>query len=73
MGENEIKDPREMGVSGLKGWNTKSADGTDYVSMFQNFRPDWRDNTARRRDLIQRGQLKMLELRVLGKVGMIRG
>lgn len=67
MGENEIKDPREMGVSGLKGLNTKSADGTDYVSMFQNFRPDWRDNTARRLDLIQRGPVENVGVEGFGE------
>lgn len=67
MGENEIKDPREMGVSGLKGLNTKSAGGTDYVSMFQNFRPDWRDNTARRLDLIQRGPVEAVGVDGFGK------
>lgn len=67
MGENEIKDPRKMGVSGLKGLNTKSADGTDYVSMFQNFRPDWRDNTARRLDLIQRGPVENVGVEGFGE------
>jgi hypothetical protein len=67
MGENEIKDPRKMGVSGLKGLNTKSADGTDYVSMFQNFRPDWRDNTARKLDLIQRGPVENVGVEDFGE------
>lgn len=67
MGENEIKDPRKMGVSGLKGLNTKSADGTDYVSMFQNFRPDWRDNTARKLDLIQRGPVENVGVEGFGE------
>lgn len=67
MGENEIKDPREMGVSGLKGLNTKSASGTDYVSMFQNFRPDWRDNTARKLDLIQRGPVENVGVEGFGE------
>lgn len=67
MGENEIKDPREMGVSGLKGLNTKSAGGTDYVSMFQNFRPDWRDNTARKLDLIQRGPVENVGVEGFGE------
>lgn len=57
MGENEIKDPREMGTSGLKGLNSKPSK-VDYVSMFKDFRPDWRDNTARRLDLIQRGPVE---------------
>ena len=57
MGENEIKDPREMGTSGLKGLNPKPSK-VDYVSMFKDFRPDWRDNTARRLDLIQRGPVE---------------
>lgn len=67
MGENEIKDPRKMGVSGLKGLNTKSADGIDYVSMFQNFRPDWRDNTARKLDLIQRGPVENVGVEGFGE------
>lgn len=67
MGEYEIKDPREMGVSGLKGLNTKSTNDTDYVSMFQNFRPDWRDNTARRLDLIQRGPVENVGVEGFGE------
>lgn len=67
MTENEIKDPRESGVSGLKGLNVKPQGDTDYVSMFQNFRPNWRDNTARRLDLIQRGPVENVGVEGFGE------
>ena len=31
MGENEIKDPREIGVSGLRGLNTRTSNSKDYI------------------------------------------
>lgn len=66
MGENEIKDPREIGTSGLKGLNSKPSK-VDYVSMFKDFRPNWRDNTARRLDLIQRGPVETVGVEGFGE------
>ena len=66
MEENEIKDPREIGTSGLKGLNSKPFKA-DYVSMFKDFRPDWRDNTARRLDLIQRSPVEAVGVEGFGE------
>ena len=53
MGENEIKDPREIGVSGLRGLNARTSNDRDYIAAYKDFTlPNWKDNSKRTQGLI---------------------
>ena len=68
MGENEIKDPREIGVSGLRGLNTRTSNGKDYITAYKNFTPpNWKDNSTRRQGLIDSGPIESVEVEGFGE------
>ena len=68
MGENEIKDPREIGVSGLRGLNTRTSNGKDYIAAYKNFTPpNWKDNSTRRQGLIDSGPIESVEVEGFGE------
>lgn len=68
MGENEIKDPREIGVSGLRGLNTRTPNGKDYISAYKNFTPpNWKDNSTRRQGLIDSGPIESVGVEGFGE------
>ena len=68
MGENEIKDPREIGVSGLKGLNTRTSNGRDYIAAYKNFTlPNWKDNSTRRQGLIDSGPIESVGVEGFGE------
>ena len=68
MGENEIKDPREIGVSGLRGLNTRTSNGKDYIAAYKNFTPpNWKDNSTRRQGLIDSGPIESVGVEGFGE------
>lgn len=68
MGENEIKDPREIGVSGLRGLNTRTSNGKDYIAAYKNFTPpNWKDNSTRRQGLIDSGPIESVGVEEFGE------
>ena len=68
MGENEIKDPREIGVSGLRGLNTRTSNGKDYIAAYKNFTPpNWKDNSTRRQGLIDNGPIESVGVEGFGE------
>lgn len=68
MGENEIKDPREIGVSGLRGLNTRTSNGKDYISAYKNFTPpNWKDNSTRIQGLIDSGPIESVGVEGFGE------
>ena len=68
MGENEIKDPREIGVSGLRGLNTRTSNGKDYIAAYKNFTPpNWRDNSTRIQGLIDSGPIESVGVEGFGE------
>lgn len=68
MGENEIKDPREIGVSGLKGLNTRTSNNRDYIAAYKNFTlPNWKDNSTRRQGLIDSGPVESVGVEGFGE------
>lgn len=68
MGENEIKDPREMGVSGLRGLNTRTSNDKDYIAAYKNFTPpNWKDNSTRRQGLIDSGPIESVGVEGFGE------
>lgn len=68
MGENEIKDPREIGVSGLKGLNTRTSNGKDYIAAYKNFTPpNWKDNSTRMQGLIDSGPIESVGVEGFGE------
>ena len=68
MGENEIKDPREIGVSGLKGLNTRTSNDRDYIAAYKNFTlPNWKDNSTRRQGLIDSGPIESVGVEGFGE------
>lgn len=68
MGENEIKDPREIGVSGLRGLNTRTSNGKDYIAAYKNFTPpNWKDNSTRIQGLIDSGPIESVGVEGFGE------
>lgn len=68
MGENEIKDPREIGVSGLKGLNTRTSNNRDYIAAYKDFTlPNWKDNSTRRQGLIDSGPIESVGVEGFGE------
>lgn len=68
MGENEIKDPREIGVSGLRGLNTRTSNDKDYIAAYKNFTPpNWKDNSTRRQGLIDSGPIESVGVEGFGE------
>lgn len=68
MGENEIKDPREIGVSGLRGLNARTPNGRDYIAAYKNFTlPNWKDNSTRRQGLIDSGPIESVGVEGFGE------
>lgn len=68
MGENEIKDPREIGVSGLRGLNTRTSNDRDYIAAYKNFTlPNWKDNSTRRQGLIDSGPIESVGVEGFGE------
>lgn len=68
MGENEIKDPREIGVSGLRGLNARTSNGRDYIAAYKNFTlPNWKDNSTRRQGLIDSGPIESVGVEGFGE------
>lgn len=68
MGENEIKDPREIGVSGLRGLNARTSNDRDYIAAYKNFTlPNWKDNSTRRQGLIDSGPIESVGVEGFGE------
>lgn len=68
MGENEIKDPREIGVSGLRGLNARTPNDRDYIAAYKNFTlPNWKDNSTRRQGLIDSGPIESVGVEGFGE------
>lgn len=68
MGENEIKDPREIGVSGLRGLNARTSNDRDYIAAYKSFTlPNWKDNSTRRQGLIDSGPIESVGVEGFGE------
>lgn len=68
MGENEIKDPREIGVSGLRGLSARTSNDRDYIAAYKNFTlPNWKDNSTRRQGLIDSGPIESVGVEGFGE------
>lgn len=68
MGENEIKDPREIGVSGLRGLNARTSNDRDYIAAYKDFTlPNWKDNSTRRQGLIDSGPIESVGVEGFGE------